>query len=100
MRDRMTSQKNHVVISGTGRAGTTFLVHLLTNLGLETGYTPETVKVPLLSRAGLEKNIFQPDAPYIVKSPYLCDLIEQVMAADVKIEAAIVPVRHFEAAAA
>jgi len=29
-----------VIISGTGRAGTTFLVRLLTELGLETGYGP------------------------------------------------------------
>ena len=29
------------VITGTGRCGTTFLIQLLTNLGLETGYTKE-----------------------------------------------------------
>ncbi|MGO8710482.1 MAG: hypothetical protein ACLQUZ_00180 [Rhizomicrobium sp.] len=30
--------RHHVIISGTGRAGTTFLVQLLTALKLDTGY--------------------------------------------------------------
>lgn len=40
------------------------------------------------------------DAPYIVKSPYLCDLIDEVLASSVRIEHAIIPVRQFDAAAA
>src|SRR6516164_482379 len=32
------ARRHHTIISGTGRAGTTFLVKLLTNLGLDTGY--------------------------------------------------------------
>ena len=35
---------SHVVISGTGRAGTTFLVQLLTHLGLDTGFDPHTME--------------------------------------------------------
>lgn len=30
--------KHHIIISGTGRAGTTFLVQLLTELELDTGF--------------------------------------------------------------
>ena len=30
--------RHHVIITGTGRAGTTFLMELLTNLGLDTGF--------------------------------------------------------------
>ena len=29
--------EHKVIITGTGRVGTTFLVHLLTELGLDTG---------------------------------------------------------------
>ena len=34
--------RRHVVITGTGRAGTSFLVELLTHLGLETGFGVES----------------------------------------------------------
>jgi hypothetical protein len=36
----MTSimMKRHILISGTGRAGTTFLVQLFTALGFDTGF--------------------------------------------------------------
>lgn len=92
--------RSHVVISGTGRAGTTFLVNLLTRLGLDTGYQPDTIDFPLGSRSGLEMDIRDPKAPYIVKSPFLCDLAEEVLASSVRIDHAIIPVRQFEAAAA
>ena len=31
-------QRRHLVITGVGRSGTTFLVELLTGLGLDTGF--------------------------------------------------------------
>ena len=65
--------RRHVMISGTGRAGTSFLVQLLTNLGLDTGVTPEKMKLDENARAGLEYDIRKADAPYIVKSPFFCD---------------------------
>lgn len=92
--------RSHVVISGTGRAGTTFLVQLLTNLGLDTGYRPDEIELSPFCRAGLELDIRAPNAPYIVKNPHICDLAEEVLASSVRIECAIVPVRQFEAAAA
>jgi hypothetical protein len=104
----------HVVISGTGRAGTTFLVELLTHLGLDTGFDSNTMEVlPTardarigamdmfpIARSGLEMNICAANAPYIVKTPFLCDLVEEVLASSVRIEHAIIPVRQFDAAAA
>ena len=106
--------RSHVIISGTGRAGTTFLVQLLTHLGLDTGFDSNTMEVlqtardarigPMdlfpTARAGLEMDIRHPQAPYIVKSPFLCDLAEEALASSVRIEHAIIPVRHFNAAAA
>ena len=89
-----------MVISGTGRAGTTFLVQLLTNLGLDTGFQADEIGVSPLARAGLELDLRAPTAPYIVKSPNICDWAEEALASSVRIEHAIIPVRQFEAAAA
>ena len=36
-----SSPRKHVVITGTGRAGTTFLIEVLTILGLDTGFNIE-----------------------------------------------------------
>jgi hypothetical protein len=67
--------KRHVIISGTGRAGTTFLVQLLTELGLDTGLTDSHTDIFENCNAGMEKDLREPDAPYIVKSPFLCDYL-------------------------
>ncbi len=37
------SPRHHVVITGTGRTETTFLVELFTHLGLETGFSKDNV---------------------------------------------------------
>jgi hypothetical protein len=99
-RDRVV--RRHIVISGTGRTGTSFLVQLLTHLGLDTGYGgPGALQLVPAARAGLERDIRDENAPYIVKSPWLCDYIDKVMAnPSIRIERAIIPVRCFEAAAA
>jgi len=94
--------RRHVVISGTGRAGTSFLVELLTHLGLDTGYEPEVVESRKfkMARAGLEHDIRRPGSPYIVKSPNFCNYSEEVLKRDdIKIEHVFVPVRDLTAAA-
>jgi hypothetical protein len=92
--------RNHVVISGTGRAGTSFLVQLLTHLGLDTGFDIDSIELCPIARAGLELDIHDENAPYVVKNPYLCDSLEEVLASSVRIEHAIIPVRQLDAAAA
>jgi hypothetical protein len=92
--------RSHVVISGTGRAGTTFLVQLLTHLGLNTGFDVNSMELYPMARAGLETDIRDAGAPYVVKDPLLCDFLEEVLASSVRIEHAIIPVRRFDAAAA
>jgi acetyl esterase/lipase len=94
--------RRHVVITGTGRAGTTFLVQLLTYLGLDTGFTPQDVDkhVRTTSRAGLEHDIRDDSAPYIVKSPWFCDHGAQVLKRDdILIEHVFIPMRNLRAAA-
>jgi hypothetical protein len=53
-----------------------------------------------IARAGFEMDIRHPSAPHIVKTPFLCDIAEEVLASSVRIEHAIIPVRQFDAAAA
>ncbi|MEA5412634.1 hypothetical protein VB737_12735 [Synechococcus sp. BA-120 BA3] len=120
--------RHHVVITGTGRSGTTFLVELLTRLRLDTGWDVENIKEtsssqPLrpgmlqsqadvldkgfvypswdpIARAGLEKSIFDPAAPYIVKSPGISNFIAKVLADDrIQLDHVFIPIRDLQAAA-
>lgn len=96
------SVRNHVIITGTGRSGTTFLVELLTNLGLETGFSIDEIasKKSRQARAGLEYDVRQDDCPFIVKNPKFCDYAEEVIRRDdIVIEHIFVPVRDLHAAA-
>lgn len=103
-------EQGRILITGTGRAGSTFLVVLLTHLGLDTGFTLESVGVEggtpsnpkffPAARAGLEWDIRAKDAPRVVKSPHFCDHADEVLASGIRIEHAIIPIRQFEAAAA
>jgi hypothetical protein len=92
----------HVVISGTGRAGTTFLVELLTHLGFDTGFCIDSIEKNRspVSFGGLEFDIRAKGCPYIVKSPWLCEHIDEVCArSDIIIEHLFVPVRNLQEAA-
>lgn len=88
---------NHIVIAGTGRAGTTCLVELLDACGFDTNrsgldYFPE-------ARAGLETNLAAPEAPEVVKAPYLSfalgDLIDWGFDPK-RVRVLIVPVRNLD----
>ncbi len=99
----MTDQDSvhKVIISGTGRAGTTFLVKLLTKLGLDTGFDDADLPLDPNAQAGLEHDLLQPNGPYIVKSPWICDSIHYAMhRGGMVIDHAIVPMRPLRQAAA
>ncbi|MEP0911515.1 hypothetical protein NDI45_11380 [Leptolyngbya sp. GB1-A1] len=86
--------KHHIVITGTGRAGTTFLVRLFTALGLDTGFDDFTSAVHPNCNAGMEWDIHQENVPYIIKNPWLCDYLDKVLeSTDTVINYAIVPVQ-------
>jgi hypothetical protein len=92
--------KHHLIISGTGRAGTTFLVQLLTELGLDTGFPHANAGIHSSSNAGMEWNIKHHNAPYVVKNPALCKDLEEVLAAgDAVVDCAIIPIRDLYASA-
>jgi hypothetical protein len=92
--------KTHLIISGTGRSGTTFLVQLFTMLGLDTGFADLASAMFANCNAGMEWDIRRPDAPYIIKSPWLCDYLDEVLTGEeIIVEHAIVPVRDLFSAA-
>jgi hypothetical protein len=95
-------KRHHVIISGTGRAGTTVIVTLLTKLGLDTGFKPDEIEHEIFPNcnAGLELDIRKPDAPYIIKSPWICEYIEELIHhKEIVIDYAIIPVRDMREAA-
>lgn len=94
--------EGHVVISGTGRAGTSFLIELLTCLGKDTGFSMEQLEASryLEARAGFERDLRHGDCPIIVKDPRFCDYAAEVLRKGIKIKCVIVPCRSLEKAAA
>lgn len=91
--------RHHVLISGTGRTGTTFLVQLLTQLGLDTGFRKANQRIYPGANAGMELSLRRPDVPYIVKSFRIREFNQVLDEGDVVIDHAIIPVRDLFAAA-
>ena len=94
--------RHHVVISGTGRAGTTFLIQLLTALGCDTGYRDIHSRVDANSKAGMEDfDLRSAEAPYLVKSMLLIDYLHELLETKkCVIDHAFIPVRDLYSAAA
>ena len=97
--------RNHMLIGGTGRAGTSFLVQYLAKLGLETeinrsGHSHWNEQ----AQAGLETlpiMTLDENLPYVIKTPWLSEFINQILAQrDFKLDVVIVPVRDPVEAAA
>ena len=91
-----------IVITGTGRAGTTLLVSVLTRLGLETGeWAGSLSNVDARTHGGLEVLLDAPDAPRVVKDTTLPFRLAQLLeAGSVSVEHLIVPIRSLDMAAA
>jgi len=87
--------KHKVYITGTGRCGTTFLVIILSYLGLDTGYTKETFTNYIYENcnSGLDKQ--WDDTPYILKSPAFLNQMDRLLNS-FTIDYMIIPVRKFE----
>ncbi|HQT67698.1 MAG: hypothetical protein B7Z78_06260 [Rhodospirillales bacterium 20-60-12] len=97
--------KHHILIAGTGRAGTSFLVRYFDRLGLETHFKRhgEGAHWDEAANAGAEDmplSAIWPDLPYVVKSPWSAEFIDQVLADDsITLDAVIIPLRDLQEAA-
>ena len=88
-----------ILITGTGRCGTTFLVALFTLIGMETGFSRETLKENIhdKTKGGLEKN---PGEYKIIKNPGFIFMIEEYILQTKQVpKLVIIPVRNFTEAA-
>ena len=98
MSDPPARPRNHLLISGTGRSGTSFLVRYLTGVGLDTTLARQGdgAAWDQHANAGLEELpvIDHQRWPYVVKTPWLHPLIDQLLAdPQIHIDAVIIPVR-------
>lgn len=95
--------ERHLIIAGTGRAGTSFLVRYLTELGLDTTLARNGDRAgwDAEANAGLETLLVSgADLPYVVKSPWIGEYIKQILKEErFKIDAVIAPVRDLVEAA-
>lgn len=95
-----TSMEHKLIITGTGRAGTTLLVELLTQLGLDTGFRSGDQRMHQHSRSGMEWGLASPGSPYVVKNPWLCLTLEKhLQSGRFVIDHAFVPIRDLRQAA-
>ncbi|WP_213959220.1 hypothetical protein [Variovorax sp. dw_954] len=95
--------KHHLIIGGTGRAGTTFLVQYLNGCGLETHISKYgSAWYDEDANAGLEDMPMElgVDHPYVVKSPWFYEFAERLLARDdIVVDAVILPMRGIVEAA-
>ena len=86
--------RQHVVITGSEHSASTFLIRLLTHLGLDTGFSVDDLErnQSQRSRWGLEHDIRHPRCPYIVRSSHYVEHVAQtVKRGDVDIVHVYVP---------
>ncbi len=95
---------HHLLIAGTGRAGTSFLVRYLAGVGLETHLDVHGADQWFEeANAGFEDlptEESETRLPYVLKSPWLCEIIDQVLDNPaIQIDAVILPMRDLVEAA-
>lgn len=94
-----------LLVTGTGRAGTTLLMRIFTRAGMDTGFGPGDLAEldGAAHRAGLERQI-KPrtlaDLPRVVKNPGALADLETILAENwLDLELALIPVRPISDAA-
>ncbi len=85
-----------ILISGTGRCGTTFLILLLSLLGFDTGYTIKNFQYDISEacNSGMERTLDSPHA--VLKNPRFIEDISQIVQNPlIKIDYMIIPIRNY-----
>lgn len=89
-----------ILITGTGRCGTTFLIKLFSFLDFNTGYNRDNYKLSISTNcnSGMEKNY--KDNYYIVKNPTFMMNIENIITdKSIILKTVIVPIRDLHMSA-
>jgi hypothetical protein len=89
-----------ILITGTGRCGTTFLIKLFSFLDFNTGYNRNNYKTSISSNcnSGMERSYT--DNYYIIKSPAFIMNIENISKdTSIKIKNVIIPIRDLKLSA-
>lgn len=89
-----------ILITGTGRCGTTFLIKLFSFLDFDTGYNRNDYHLNILSNcnSGMERNY--KENYYILKNPnFLCNMEYIVNDSSIKIKNVIIPIRNLNMSA-
>lgn len=92
-----------ILITGTGRCGTTFLIHLYTYLGYKTGWSREECDAELHKikglRGGIEHGVGgeRAEKAKVIKNPYFLFQREEVFK-KYNIEKIVLPIRDLDAA--
>jgi hypothetical protein len=94
-----------MLVAGTGRAGTSFLVRYLSALGLETEIERSgESRWDEAANAGLETMpVLTPgaDLPYVIKTPWTAEFADHILEQDaVAIDALVIPIRDLAEVAA
>ena len=84
-----------ILISGTGRCGTTFLIKLFTFLGFNTGFNKNNYDNYIFTNcnSGMEKNYNETN--YILKNPNFIEKIDDIIMDNIKIKYMIIPIRDY-----
>jgi hypothetical protein len=103
--DIRAEPRHHLMIAGTGRAGTSLLVRFLAAMGLETQLAKSgEAQWNDEANAGLEDiplHAACADLPYVIKTPFLSEIIDDVLRDPaIILDAVIIPVRGLVEAAA
>lgn len=86
-----------ILITGTGRCGTTFLIKLFSFLEYNTGFTRETYQKFIFENcnSGMEKQYT--DKFYVIKNPLFLDNIDNIIKdQSISLKWVIIPIRNFE----
>ncbi len=90
-----------ILISGTGRCGTTFLMKLLSFLRFDTGYTKQTYKLQInsISKSGMETKLNTPHC--VVKNPAFIEeeYLKYIVKNNIPVQYFIIPIRNYSESA-
>ena len=87
-----------ILITGTGRCGTTFLIKLFSFLGFNTGYNRDNYNLSISSpcNSGMER--YYSENYYVLKNPEFIVNIEEIVK-NISIKNVIIPIRDLKMAA-